>query len=178
MTRQNWLYWHQSIDVDAILDIASKEATADAKTFGGMNEQYRRSKVAWLTGNGDIMNLLWPYVNAAAGVMSIDVEASADFQYTEYHGSQEGKYDWHHDIDWNRNDGLDRKLSITVQLSDPSEYEGGDFSFSEVQNPDAGQAKAKGTVLVFPSYLSHAVSPVTSGVRKSLVAWFEGPKWR
>lgn len=177
MTRQNWLYWHKSIDVDAILDIASKETVTDATTFGGMNEQYRRSKIAWLTGNDLIMNLLWPYVNAAAETMGIDVEASAEFQYTEYHGSQEAKYDWHHDVDWNNNNGRDRKLSVTVQLSDPEDYVGGYFDFSEVELPSL-ECRDKGTVLIFPSYLQHRVSPVTSGVRKTLVAWFDGPTWR
>jgi PKHD-type hydroxylase len=177
MTRQNWLYWHKSIDVDAILKVAEKEVVQDATTFGGMNEQYRRSKVAWLTGNETIMNLLWPYVNAAAGVMGVDVGAVADFQYTEYHGSQEAKYDWHHDVDWSSDSGRDRKLSVTVQLSDPSDYEGGHFEFQEVVQPDS-ECRDKGTVLIFPSYLQHRVTPVTSGVRKTLVAWFEGPTWR
>ena len=71
----------------------------------------------------------------------------------------------------------DRKLSVTVQLSDPSEYEGGGFEFLECPNPDESSRK-KGTVLVFPSYLKHRVLPVTKGTRKSLVAWFEGPRWK
>ena len=177
MTRQNWLYWHESIDTGSILDIASKEVVTDATTFGGMNEQYRRSQIAWLTGNEAIMNLLWPYVNAAANTMGIEADAVAEFQYTEYHGSQEAKYDWHHDVDWNNSDGFDRKLSVTVQLSDPEDYEGGYFQFAEVENP-TDQCRDKGTVLIFPSYLQHRVTPVTSGVRKTLVAWFSGPTWR
>jgi hypothetical protein len=57
------------------------------------------------------------------------------------------------------------------------EYKGGAFSFSECTSPDPVISKQKGTVLVFPSYLQHSVQPVTSGTRRSLVAWFEGPKW-
>ena len=177
MTRQNWQYWHKSADVDAILDIASRETVTDATTFGGMNNEHRRSKVAWLTGNTDIMGMMWPYVESAANIMGVSVAAVADFQYTEYHGSQEAKYDWHHDVDWNKNDGRDRKLSVTVQLSDPSDYEGGHFEFMEVEQP-LPESRDKGTVLIFPSYLQHRVAPVTSGVRKTLVAWFEGPKWQ
>ena len=62
-----------------------------------------------------------------------------------------------------------------MQLSDPTDYEGGDFIFSEVETP--ANSKQKGTVLIFPSYLSHKVLPITSGVRRSLEAWFEGPRW-
>ncbi len=177
MTRQNWLYWHKSIDTAAILDIASKLEVEDASTFGGMNTDYRRSKIAWLTGNQDILDLLWPYVNEAAKIMDIDVQHFAEFQYTEYHGSQEAKYDWHHDVAWLNSSGRDRKLSVTVQLSDPEDYEGGYFEFQEVENP-SDECRGKGTVLIFPSYLQHRVTPVTSGVRKTLVAWFEGPTWR
>lgn len=116
--------------------------------------------------------------HACQNAFYVNVFKNAEIQYTEYHASENGHYDWHHDIDWNADDGLDRKLSITVQLSDPSEYEGGDFQFTEIPNPEMQDAKQKGSVLIFPSYLIHQVSPVTQGVRKSLVAWFKGPKWQ
>ena len=67
--------------------------------------------------------------------------------------------------------------TLIIQLSDSTEYEGGDFTFSEVESPNQ-TSKDKGTVLVFPSYLQHKVTPVTKGERKSLVAWFEGPQWK
>ena len=65
---------------------------------------------------------------------------------------------------------------MTVQLSDGSEYEGGDFELRDgTANPlNQTELKQKGTVLIFPSFLSHRVKPVTKGVRKTLVAWFEG----
>jgi PKHD-type hydroxylase len=73
----------------------------------------------------------------------------------------------------------DRKLSLIIQLTDPSEYEGGDFQFdSDIPQPDPAEIKQRGTVIVFPSFLRHRVTPVTSGVRRSLVSWVEGPKFR
>lgn len=154
--------------------------TERASTFDNKNDDaVRTSRVSWLSGQQWILNALYDYVDHANQfAFNLNVYKRADIQFTEYHASENGHYSWHHDIDWNRNDGLDRKLSVTVQLSDPSDYEGGEFQFSETQSPDIAQSKVKGTVLVFPSYLQHAVSPVTSGVRRSLVAWFEGPKWR
>jgi PKHD-type hydroxylase len=178
MVRQNWRLWKSSIQIDPILNAVETNELTDASTFGGDNKEHRISKVQWLTGYSNIRGLLKPYIFQAADIMGIDVSEYGDIQYTEYHGSDGGKYDWHHDVDWNRDDDHDRKISLTVQLSGPSEYEGGDFSFGDGVESLPDFYKEIGTVLAFPSYLAHKVSPVTSGVRKSLVAWFEGPKWR
>jgi len=177
MTRQNWLYWHQAIDVDDLLKNADLRHPEEATTFGGERPEYRRSKVKWLSDHADIKQKLWEYVGQAANSFEILTSQAAEVQYTEYHASDGGKYDWHHDVDWNSGDIGDRKLSVVVQLSDPSEYEGGYFEFQDVENPKE-EMRDKGTILVFPSLLLHRVTPVTSGVRKSLVAWFEGPPWR
>ena len=72
-----------------------------------------------------------------------------------------------------------RKLSITIQLSDSDEYEGGDFVFTkDIPSPDAELIRKKGTIIVFPSFLYHQVMPVTKGTRYSLVGWYEGNDWR
>jgi PKHD-type hydroxylase len=72
-----------------------------------------------------------------------------------------------------------RKLSFTVQLSDPTTYEGGELKFWDVgQHPNPENMRAQGTVCVFPSIIFHEVTPVTSGVRHSLAGWYEGPQWR
>ena len=77
---------------------------------------------------------------------------------------------------------LARKLSMTIWLNDPDEYEGGEFDI-EIRGPrmdvryDTLKLK-KGSIVVFPSDKWHRVRPVTSGVRKSLVTWFRGPPLR
>ncbi|MDA8015328.1 MAG: 2OG-Fe(II) oxygenase, partial [Gammaproteobacteria bacterium] len=66
-----------------------------------------------------------------------------------------------------------------VQLSDADEYEGGDFQMHYVKaHPPADIIRKRGTVLIFPSLLLHRVTPVTSGVRYSLVGWYVGPSWK
>lgn len=177
MTRQNWRVWPNALKADEIISEAQNYPVEQASTFGGDNLNVRRSKIRWLTENEELRKSLLPFIKEAADVMDIDVQDIAEMQYTEYYASEGGKYDWHIDTNWNDDRGLDRKLSLTVQLSHPLEYEGGDFEFSEVEQLPPW-AKDKNTVLVFPSYLSHRVSPVTSGVRRSLVAWFSGPTWR
>ena len=176
--RQNWQMFVGALNndiIDSIIPLAGN--TEKAKTYNNGDERFRSSRVSWITDKR-VLNLLFDYVDTAnRNAFNVHVNKLAAMQYTEYHANENGHYDWHHDINWNENNGLDRKLSITVQLSNPDEYEGGDFDFDECQSPPP-TIKTKGTVLVFPSYLRHRVSPVTNGIRKSLVAWFEGPKWR
>lgn len=83
--------------------------------------------------------------------------------------------------------GMCRKVSITVNLSDPEDYEGGDLWLTHLPsdsnsdkletftNPDF---RTKGAVVVFPSWVRHRVTPVTKGTRYSAVAWFNGPPIR
>tara|TARA_R100001129_G_scaffold91826_1_gene62682 strand:- start:103 stop:693 length:591 start_codon:yes stop_codon:yes gene_type:complete len=175
--RQNWVYWKGSLDVSPILNEAKDCVTSTATTFGGEQNSHRISKVGWLSENPLLTGLLLPYVQEAAQIFTVNVLATSEIQYTEYHATEGGKYDWHHDVDWNNNKTeLDRKLSVTVQLSDPLDYDGGVFEFQETEQPNI-EYKTKGTVLIFPSYLQHRVTPVTRGLRKSLVAWFYGPRW-
>ena len=70
----------------------------------------------------------------------------------------------------------DRKLSISIQLTDPSEYEGGDFEFQNIENPC--NFRTQGSVLVFASHQVHRVTKISKGKRNSLVGWMEGPRWR
>lgn len=165
-------------EVDLILSEASKLPLEVGGTFNNGGTSIRSSEVAWLNGNLQIQNILWRFVDAAnKNVFHFDVQNICDIQYTEYHAIKQGHYDWHIDVNWDADRRLDRKISLTIQLSHPHEYEGGAFQFSECETPDE-RSKVRGTVLAFPSYLQHRVLPITKGTRKSLVAWFEGPRWR
>ena len=70
-----------------------------------------------------------------------------------------------------------RKLSIVVQLSEPNEYQGGDLQFMYASEPYTA-IKEKGSVYTFPSFVMHKVTPVFSGVRRTLVAWVAGPAFK
>lgn len=86
-----------------------------------------------------------------------------------------GHYDWH--IDVGTAELSRRKLSISVQLSDPASYDGGDLEF-HMPNLDRAKMRGQGALIAFPSYLEHRVTAVTRGVRYSLVAWIAGPPFR
>lgn len=147
-------------------------------TDGKAQDSTRTSRVMWLSGESWLRDYLYDdfiqYANREA--FGFDIQKICDIQYTEYHAEEGGKYDWHTDVFWHEERPFDRKLSMTIQLSESDDYEGGDFEFNECENPE--NSRTRGTVLVFPSYLQHRVTPITKGVRKSLVAWFEGPRWK
>jgi PKHD-type hydroxylase len=102
-------------------------------------------------------------------------------QYAEYHTGGHQRY--HTDVRYNFDpayvmEGF-RKLTVILMLSDPSEYEGGELSLNLSAEFRAEKLKLqKGQVLLFPSYMPHQVEPVISGVRKTLVVWPLGPKFK
>src|SRR5438105_9349360 len=94
-------------------------------------------------------------------------------------------------FDWHIDNALDRvatrKLSFTVQLTAPSEYEGGDLEFAMYAQTFGGSAewagygeqiRRRGAITVFPSFHLHRVSPLTRGMRTALVGWIHGPRFR
>lgn len=146
----------------------------------------RNSNTSWITAWW-IKNEIDPYIrraNKMAG-WNFNITDCEAYQFTKY---DEGQfYDWHTDAfetphrdgPWQ---GLIRKISITVSLSDPREYEGGLLEFAYPQHePDkcnyvkAREAMPRGSIIIFPSYTWHRVTPVTRGTRLSLVQWNLGP---
>ena len=144
---------------------------------GRCDETVRKSKVSWISpANGN--EWIFQKVSDAAVFLNerffkFDLLGFAEgIQFTEYE-SPGGKYDPHVDCRYN---ALIRKLSISIQLSDENEYEGGDVICNygnEIVMP-----RTQGTALAFPSYALHGVKPVTKGTRYSLVAWATGPSFK
>ena len=84
-------------------------------------------------------------------------------------------YGWH--LDYGGNGTPSRKLSMVLQLTDPSQYEGGNLQLMTSGEPITVR-KQRGLVVVFPSYVLHQVTPVTNGNRQSLVSWITGPTFK
>ena len=147
-------------------------------------QKKRKSDIVWLSDQW-IYNEIHPYIhqaNANAG-WNFQWDWSDSCQFTEYKKGQ--FYDWHCDSSElpykNPKEvnsyGKIRKLSMTVSLTDPEEYEGGDMEF-DFRCTDEGsqpqickELRSKGSVIVFPSFVWHRVKPVTRGIRNSLVCW-------
>ena len=87
-----------------------------------------------------------------------------------------GHYAYHKDTELPNNQKITRKLSAVLFLSDPKDYEGGVFEFEALEGKI--DKMPQGSIIVFPSYVKHRVTPVTSGERYTAVAWVEGPAFK
>lgn len=105
-----------------------------------------------------------------------DLKNIFEFQLIRYY--EGGNYNWHCDYGISPRRGVVRKLSMSVQLSKPSNYEGGELQIVDYCNRTITIPNELGTVVIFDSKLPHKVHPVTFGERISLVGWANGPKLR
>ena len=99
-----------------------------------------------------------------------ELAGSERLQFSAYGPGEH--YDWHIDLGAQHH-FAQRKISISIQLNDPAEYDGGDLEVS-IDSDNKLCARSKGAVILFPSYALHRVTPVTRGTRYSLVAWIVG----
>lgn len=149
----------------------------------GIDTNIRRSNIRWITHSNEDFKEVFSFVErkfheANAGAFGVDINYLPQLQFTEYDSKVVGHYDWHEDVFWESNNVYDRKLSMVIQLTDPSQYEGGELELQVHEPPNQTDLKRRGTIIVFPSFIKHRVTPVTAGLRNSLVAWMEGPLWR
>jgi PKHD-type hydroxylase len=153
---------------------------------GRVNHDIRRSKVKFIQASDqnykDVFDRLW-IMAVEANKMFFDFHLSKlDYvQIGRYDDVDKGEYTSHQDVFWmNKDPKFHRKLSCSIQLSDPRVYEGGDLRFDQLgaEEPPSDELRLQGTSIFFPSFVFHRVTPVTKGTRYSLVAWFDGPKWR
>ena len=96
-----------------------------------------------------------------------------DLQLTEY--GEGDFFEWH--MDFGGGEISHRKLSLTVQLSDSEDYEGGSLQFM-INDKIVDAPRQKGTIIVFPSFIMHRVTPITKGTRRSIVGWVAGIPYR
>jgi len=104
----------------------------------------------------------------------VGISQADPVQLLRYEAADLGHYDWHVDIGEKNST---RKLSFSLQLSDPEDYDGGDLQFLP-DHQEARTMRTQGTLIVFPSYKTHRVTPVTRGVRYALVGWVHGMAYR
>ena len=139
-------------------------------------DRYRVSRIAWVEPQPDrhwLYHKLGALFAQANRRFGFELTGFVDaLQFTEY-GSGE-HFDWHMDI--GRDQTSLRKLSVSIQLTDPSEYEGGMLEFLGLGA--MAESRERGSATFFPSYMGHRVTPVTRGVRRSLVAWGSGAPFR
>lgn len=141
----------------------------------------RRAELSWLD---DLPQAAWVIDRMIRVVAEANRDAFhfdlAEFaespQVARYGAERAAHFDWHSDIGAGAL-AAKRKLTIVVQLSEPEAYQNGTL---ELQ-PDSNVLQAprtQGTAILFPSFVLHRVTPVTSGTRWSLTLWAHGPDFR
>jgi PKHD-type hydroxylase len=173
--------------LDAIEKYCSQQGTNPA-TIGNrdQNKDIRISETKFHfinDANGWIFDILEYVANIINDKnFQFDLIGFDRFQYTVYNqiGSH---YAYHTDMAFGLSSAVElrnpRKLSFSLVLSDNTDYTGGDFEII-TDNVDAPIIipQEKGRIISFPSYIHHRVTPLTSGVRKSIVFWAVGPKFK
>lgn len=161
----------------------AKEATQEAMVGGGnrgeVNDKIRRSELNWLNKDPECAWVFEKLAHVAASLnadyFGFDLTGfSEPLQLTNYDEARQGTYVWHQDFG---SSGVSRKLSMVLQLSEPSEYEGGELQILTNKEPTSMEKK-RGLVTVFPAWTLHQVTPVTKGTRQTLVTWVSGPEFR
>jgi PKHD-type hydroxylase len=181
----NYYWFKDGFTTTELADIESLTTNldwVDAQTGQDVKSKitdYRKSKIKWCPQSDE---WYWVYEKLSDMIKSAN-KTMWDFeltqmreliQYTEYY-SGGGQYDWHMDCGIGIQN--QRKVSVTVQLSDPSEYEGGDLQFN-IGGSWITAPRIKGAAVIFPSFFLHRVTPITKGTRKSFVLWVGGEPFK
>jgi len=185
VNHMNYYYFTNAFtneEINKIIEIGESLPQTKGTTVGSDNTEdvsdYRISEISWIDETEEtrwIYEKIADYAKIANKEMwNFDIWNFQDpLQFTKYYGDG-GHYDWHVDL----GPGIsNRKLSCVLQLSSPEEYEGGILQM----NPGGNiieVPKGLATICFFPSFMLHRVTPLTSGVRKSLVTWLCGANFR
>lgn len=191
--RDEWCYFNKYLNEDfcnRVISELSPLATTNS-SIGliqnlNIDTKSRRSKIVFIHSNEEkykyIFDVFWQTaIESNRNFFGFEISKLDYIQFSSYNSSDLGEYKAHRDVFWLNNDPFyHRKLSGMVQLSDPNDYEGGDFEITDhvKEKPTPEDIRNRGSVVYIPSFIEHKVNPVTKGIRYSLVAWFDGPKWR
>ncbi len=170
-------------ELNAIQQYADRLLLADAKITNRLvadqaapDEQYSGVRITKLAEIHMNPATSWIYQRLGQVVVALNQRYRFDLngnfqalQYLVYRDSEGGHFDWHIDPV----PLVNRKISLTLQLSDASDYEGCELQFDTAKKI-ATAPKTRGALVAFPSHLRHRVSPITKGTRKSIVAWAIG----
>ena len=161
--------------------------SSDEKEFDEKSQKFdyemRKTDVSFITDKDNLMNeLVWGFIREAnKQFFNYNLDYFQAIQFARYQNG--GHYDWHQDVSGSPAEGKEcRKLSLTMSLTDHTTYDGGYLEFYNGEKPYehdehnvAKDVKDQGSVIVFDSRDWHRVTPVTKGVRYSIVCWTVGP---
>ena len=168
--------------LEAALVLNPEESSRD-------DPRIRKTSIHFIKNKDNKVNeLTWNFLREANKLQfNYDLTYFQAIQFAEYKDG--GFYGWHQDASGIGPDNETRKLSLSLILSDPNSFEGGELQFYNGGRPMENMGKitgeqikkdiaAQGTVVVFDSRDWHRVQPVTKGTRHSIVCWTVGPNFK
>lgn len=178
---QPFAWWEGAFTPQELNSLQEKARKAETKAQVGnrqLNNDVRRASISWIGKDADSAWVFERLGDIAGRLNSqyfkLDLIGFGEqLQLTNYDQSEHGMYGWHQDY----GSIISRKLSLVMQLTDPSEYEGGNLQVMTTGQP-VNIMKQRGLIVAFPAYTLHQVTPVTQGNRQSLVAWISGPPFK
>lgn len=182
MVSNTYVLWEGAVPEDLCDLVLSKLDWAAAKKAtvsddNNVNEELRKTDVIFETAMNPLGCIARMYISTAnrQGGWNFDVTGQENTQIARYRSEEKGFYGWHMDSSAPEN-GAQRKFTSVILLNNASEFEGG---LLEIEGIDQQPALTKkGSIIVFPSFLPHRVTPVTKGVRYTAVTWAVGPAFR
>lgn len=186
MSELEYYAWFDNVFSETELDAIESMFDDNELETGTTNENnkesldVRDSKIKFLESNLEenkwiFQRLTGTVLEANKTFFQFDLDRLESLQYTTYKKDQ--FYHDHLDLMYRSSNNAVRKLSFSVQLSDPDSYKGGNLLL-KLSNKPTSVKRTRGTVIFFPSYVLHEVTPVEQGERKSLVGWATGPRWK
>jgi PKHD-type hydroxylase len=171
---------NQLLNLPQWKEIQNGSVGGDAQNFILAN--VRHSQVAWFFPCKETKVIWEKITNTIAEVnrkfFGFDLTGCYEAgQLSLYVGSEQGHYDWHIDMS-EKTSLVPRKLSMSLLLSDPADFQGGELQIKTAGDEPQNVEQSRGRAWFFPSYTLHRVAPVTKGVRRSLVLWVGGPPFR
>lgn len=179
----------RGIDCDNIIEEYKKLGLSEANVATGdvigancstyaVDKDIRESKVNWLEENNALTRTIWSYITDANKLyFNYELSGHETAQFARY--EKDEFYTWHTDSGGasDKSDSV-RKISATLQLSKPEDYEGCELQFYKGDKDPDELPKDQGTIVIFNSFDWHRVSPTISGTRYSLVMWARGPRFQ
>ena len=177
-----WPEMFTPAECSAIVRLAEAQGLREAGLVRGrQNESIRTARIAWLDDAGDAA---WVFERVTGTVLAANrqhfqfdlTEFAERIQVALYDADQAGHFDWHVDIGAGAF-AARRKLTLVAQLSDRASYSGGTLDLNAT-GQIATSGTGQGDAILFPSFVPHRVTAVSSGVRFSLTTWVHGPAFR
>lgn len=185
---EDWCWYTEVFtgdELDAIKALGEMEPLSDGVTFQpddpGLAAATRSSRISWISPSRPGAEWLFRrltdvILRANEQYFQFDLSEIEHLQYTVY-DKKGDHYDWHRDMLPQMPGRNIRKLSFSLLLDDPKDYKGGNLEIMLGPKPVVPESE-RGKMIFFPGYALHRVTPVTKGVRHSLVGWVKGPGWR